>query len=331
LLCGPSATHIWPIGGPFKSRRRENDRQIPDAHTPDSSPTCCRVLQSRCVWLILRLKIQGALAQCPQWPRKRLWPAQRPTPVCTAKRVSPPAQAHCNSAGPRLVRACASFFGRGRRLRRALAACVQSFGYTPLARHLAPLAFSSIAAAVRTFSLAGWVSDWLRQRSSVSALTSISRPTCSADALSGGRRATARSLNAYLPLTSFIAAPDCRFHQGRQLFRRGGGDGGSAMHCRTADEMLRTARRHARQSRANDNQRSQGGVTTDLRSNASMGASANCKALARICGDSPRDNPSTMSRVVYVIWNTSSTEMRENVERSAAASLAGKRSISMNQ
>jgi len=111
-------------------------------------------------------------------------------------------------------RSCLVWFGLARSSSGKASACVapwrhafRSFRYTPFAQHQAPLAFSSIAAvvntasnraaAVHTFSRAGWASASLRQRSSVSALTPISRPTSSADALSGGSiRATARSLNA---------------------------------------------------------------------------------------------------------------------------------------
>src|ERR1700676_569520 len=82
-----------------------------------------------------------------------------------------------------------------------------SCGYTPLARHHALLAASSIAAVVSTASnraaavqarsRAGLDSASLRQRSSVPTPTPTSRATSSNAALSGGsNRATALSLNA---------------------------------------------------------------------------------------------------------------------------------------
>src|SRR5229473_6517885 len=82
-----------------------------------------------------------------------------------------------------------------------------SCGYTPLARHHAPLPASSIAAVVSTASnraaavqarsRAGLDSASLRQRSSVPTPTPTSRATSSNAALSGGsNRATALSLNA---------------------------------------------------------------------------------------------------------------------------------------
>src|ERR1700721_933766 len=82
-----------------------------------------------------------------------------------------------------------------------------SCGYTPLARHHALLAASSIAAvvstgsnratAVQARSRAGLDSASLRQRSSVPTPTPTSRATSSNVALSGGsNRATALSLNA---------------------------------------------------------------------------------------------------------------------------------------
>jgi len=83
--------------------------------------------------------------------------------------------------------------------------CCSCCGYTPCSRHQALRADSSMAAvvitasrraaAVQSRSRAGLASSSLRQRSSVSVLTPISRATTSSAALSGGsNRATALSL-----------------------------------------------------------------------------------------------------------------------------------------
>src|SRR5471032_606280 len=111
-------------------------------------------------------------------------------------------------------RSCCVCCGLARASSGSASACValcrqeaSSCGYTPLARHHALLAASSIAAvvstasnraaAVQASSRAGLDSASLRQRSSVPTPTPTSRATSSNAALSGGsNRATALSLNA---------------------------------------------------------------------------------------------------------------------------------------